>query len=331
MNAKTMEVFEPYDCFYQIQMTDETSHSSSRLVGQQSDAMKKQEEDNSSSLVVDPPYFHQRKTNKYDNDQYHLRALQEDNDDIFLLDHLLQSPQRSPPPRNDEKQEETAMRMQDLSCCFGQSVPHKTDYQQEDTHSIKAISRNVTPTFKLQQQEERKKRKNHFLNPGTHLARTLNFPYKSDASNNEDRGDYKKRLKIWNDETDQGRILEKHFNPEWQFQFMNEFYGRSDAPSLSSRNKMKSRAIKHNYDPSEEDRHYIERLEKIDECIKKRLKNENEEGYYVTKPKSSLDTRNILKEASLKLLAAMDLSDISRNNVYRVEEEINFDRKKYIL
>ncbi|GFH61631.1 predicted protein [Chaetoceros tenuissimus] len=306
-----MDDFEPYDCFHQ--MTGETCSSQlGSSVGHWTD--------HDYYCLLVPP---QQKANKY------VPTLQEDDDDVFL-DRLLQSPlsttrdETTQSRRNDEKQEETTMMMQVQNVSL---VSNKTS--SELHHSIEVNARNITPTFKPQQQDERKKRKNHFLNPGTHLARTLNFPYKSDASNT-DGGDFSKRLKIWNDEADQGRVLEKHFNPEWQFQFMNEFYGRSDAPSLSSRNNMKSRAINNNYDQSEGDLNYIVRHQKIDECNKKQTKKDNEEGYhYGTKPKS-LDA-NILKKASLKLLAAMDLSDISRNNVFRIEEEINFDRKKYLL
>ena len=346
--------FEPYDCF--DQMTEENSCS----LGQQTRIVltsmmdkkhhayyeiKKQEKDHtiSSCLPQSLSLHHQQRMNRYDNHKCHLQSLQQednnDDNDIFLDRLLLQSPlsrcceydKRS--TRNDQEQEQEETPLQQDQFFFhdagrftGHSVSTKTslehsDYEQ-DTQSEEVIARNVTPAFKSKQ-ERKKKRKNH-LDPGTHLASTLNFPYKSEAGN-ADGGYHSKRLKIWNDEADQGRILEKHFNPEWQFQFLNEFYG-GEASASSRKNTMKSRTI-HNQD----DLHHNIHSQKIDESKSSKdssynKKKKNEERHVVAK---TLD--NVLKEASLKLLAAMDLTDISRNKVVRIEEELNFDRKQYIL
>lgn len=352
MLCNTMDDFEPYDCFHQ--MTEETSCSfgpqQTRITSMMDkhhayEIKKKQEEKDhtTSSCLPQSPcsIHHQQRMNRYDNHKYHLQSLQEDNndDDIVFIDRLLlQSPlsrcckddKRS--TRNDQEKEQEETLQQDQSFFHdagrftGHSVSIKTssehsDYEQ-DAQSEEVIARNVTPTFKSKQ-ERKKKRKNH-LDPGTHLASTLNFPYKSEAGN-ADGGYHSKRLKIWNDEADQGRILEKHFNPEWQFQFLNEFYGGESSAS-SRKNTMKSRTI-HNQD----DIHHNIHSQKIDESKSSKdssynNKKKNEEHHVVAKT-----LENVLKEASLKLLAAMDLTDISRNKVFRIEEELNFDRQQYIL
>lgn len=354
MLCNTMDDFEPYDCF--DQMTEETCCSlgqQTRIITMTMDKhhayeiKKKQEkDDNSSCLPQSLSLHHQQRMNRYDNHKHHFQSLQEDNndDDIFIIDRrlLLQSPlsrsisrfceddKRS--TRNDQEREQEETLQQDQSFFHdagrftGHLVSTKTssEHYEQDTQSEEVTAaRNVTPTFKSKQEEGKKKRKNH-LDPGTHLASTLNFPYKSEAGN-ADGGYHSKRLKIWDDEADQGRLLEKHFNPEWQFQFLNEFYG-GEASSSSRKNTMKSRTI-HNQD----DLHHNVHSQKINESKSSKdstYKNKkNEERHDVVA--KNLD--NVLKEASLKLLAAMDLTDISRNKVFRIEEELNFDRKQCIL
>lgn len=278
-----------------------------------------------------------QKNNNHDNG--------DEEDDIVLHDCIFQSPllkgRGSQSNKFKIQQTVPCFREEDgfagLPSCFvpkNKPSPTQTHDHQDEQNSIEIIARKVTPTFNPHQ---KKKRKNS-SDPGTHLASTLNFPYKSSHANNRDEGDdLSKRLKIWDDGADQGRILEKHFNSEWQVYFLNEFYG-SSLFSSHKNNKKFSHSIRNKEEYRDNDRHCNKQEQKINTRKVSRsflvadIKGENDHLPSCNSNKKTADKELsiALKKASMKLLAAMGLTDISRNKVFKVEDEIKFDRKKYL-
>lgn len=320
MNTWKMEDFEPYDCgLYNIGRYVESEKKSG------------------------PTFRHHQHE---DHNEQHPHSLHDDavfqkedhdEDDIILLDCLFQSPllkgrvnQSSKFKIQEGQEEEDGPLLAGLSC-FSKNNP-LSSRQTDDHQDVKnLIARKVTPTFKPHQDKKRKKSSD----PGTHLASTLNFPYKSHARN-KNEVDLSKRLKIWDDEADQGRILEKHFNSDWQLKFLNEFYG-SSLFSSHKNNKKNSHTIRNKEEYHDNDRHCNKQEQKIKTRKVSRsflvadMEGKNDHLSCNSNKKSADKELSIaLKKASLNLLAAMDLTDISRNKVFKVEDEIKFDRKKYL-
>ncbi|GFH52551.1 predicted protein [Chaetoceros tenuissimus] len=171
----------------------------------------------------------------------------------------------------------------------------------------------------------REKRKKNTSKTRTHLSSTLNFPYKpqfqrieSNTSSNAHQSG------IWKDEGDNAEVLEKHFNSTWQFKFMKSFYCTN-----SSRATMRSNE---------------ERVEEGNNCCDEDMKRRGKERNDLKGSKSLATNRpslislvekervsidDALMITKEKLLDAMDSTDISRDQVLRIEDEIGIDRATF--
>lgn len=195
-----------------------------------------------------------------------------------------------------------------------------------------------------------------------YLSATLNFPYKDFiASHNKNDS----HLQLWCDEEEQLR-LEKHFNTKWQVEFFSKFYsGESQSlktpvddifgpkPSSSSSEKELEkdnssanarRSLSASTAQSEEDeeivfvsmtsntfkyssanRHFPKEGRRTDHS------NMSYNEICTSRSGSSADSSNILlEEAAIKLAAAMDDTDETRDLIASIEKEMQINRDEIL-
>lgn len=197
-----------------------------------------------------------------------------------------------------------------------------------------------------------------------YLSATLNFPYKDFIANHNKNDSH---LQLWCDEEEQSR-LEKHFDTKWQVEFFSKFYsGESQSletpvddifgpkPSSSSsekemekdnfsaRNARRS-PLSASTTQSEEDdeivfvsmtsntfknssanRHFSKEGRRTDHS------NMSHNEICTSRSGSSADSSNILlEEAAIKLSAAMDDTDKTRDLIASIEKEMQINRDEIL-
>ena len=209
-------------------------------------------------------------------------------------------------------------------------------------YSIKRTSTSISHTAPSFLQPKKRRKKQGGMR--SHLASTLNFPYKEELSS---RSSVKEG--IWQDQGDQAEMFEKHFNSAWQCQFMIDFYGiggtchsyhngdtnrwnlkreenhfeiskKENNAKLFNRDLSKDTSLNSNMvSPAFDDKGNL-----VHSCRETKQRDQNlNDGIYCY-------TEEDLKSARVKLIEAMDLTDDSRTKVFRIEESMNINRTKYL-
>lgn len=159
-----------------------------------------------------------------------------------------------------------------------------------------------------------------------YLHTTLNFPYKEFMSKND-----KEHMKIWNDDEEQTR-LERHFNPKWQVDFLSMFYspeGKVHEEMIPTSTTTKS-PIK-----SQKDQKVVSDTTQFVKPIQAREKRKEVILIDATnKDASNTDNTNSfspisLEEATENLCDAMDVSDVTRDAISRIENQMQFNRREF--
>jgi hypothetical protein len=185
-----------------------------------------------------------------------------------------------------------------------------------------------------------------------YLSTTLNFPYKDFIKKNQ--GD---NIQLWHDEEEQSR-LEKHFNTKWQVEFFSKFYSGEllETPDIfgpktrGSENQAKKDDSSKNCSLSAST---TRRSEEDDDVVfvsmtstTSTFKNSFEDNRHVQEKgrKDHSNTQNekcispsasssnishhsiLLQEAAMKLSAAMDDTDKTRDIITCLEKEMQVNR-----
>lgn len=215
---------------------------------------------------------------------------------------------------------------------------HVHDVSNHDQH----YSQTISPCLSFDQNQ--KKPQQH-----EHLSTTLNFPYKDFIKKNQ--GD---NIQLWHDEEEQSR-LEKHFNTKWQVEFFSKFYSGEllETPDIfgpktkGSENQAKKDDSSKNCSLSAS----TTRSEEDDDVVfvsitPNTFKNSSEDNRHVQEKerKDHSNTQNetcisssassvishhssiLLEEAAIKLCAAMDDTDKTRDIITRLEKEMQVNR-----
>lgn len=208
---------------------------------------------------------------------------------------------------------------------------------------------NTKENFKKQRNNKRKE----------YLATTKSFPYKQLLTQDYEHKNAITPSRIWqnnedNDEDDKDRvkILEKLFIPQWQLEFMKEFYIQGSSCESSDKylhhmepyvewkdkwlgkQELQSSQEERKDDSSIEEVYTTRRVDPNQQCW------DNNDKYYssydcsVRRPWETqsrveliVPTDVFTKEAT-KLMMCMDNTDISRRKVISYEEKMKFDRKR---
>jgi hypothetical protein len=159
-----------------------------------------------------------------------------------------------------------------------------------------------------------------------YLHATLNFPYKEFMSKNE-----KDHIKIWKDDEEQTR-LERHFNPKWQVDFLSMFYspeGKVHEETIPTTTTTKS-PIK-----SQKDEKVVSDTTQFKPNQAKEKRKEEVILIDATnKDASNTDNPNSfspisLEEAAENLCDAMDVSDVTRDAIARIENQMQINRREF--
>ena len=198
-------------------------------------------------------------------------------------------------------------------------------------------------------QKERKKEQKK--GAAKHLVTTKNFPYKHLLRRQSVAWASKNTTSpsIWqhndNEDEDRVKILEKLFIPQWQLEFMKEFYDQGS--SCKSSDKY-FEGISTNQDSENHDERDGRLGNQKDQSLQEEQREYGSfdlhgcsttdmypEQYYFIRPGKSPRIElsvafEVFKEESKKLMAYMDYSDMSRSKVMSFEKEMGIDREKIL-
>ena len=201
---------------------------------------------------------------------------------------------------------------------------HQDTKMDSSSPSSMVNSGNIAQSYKYSW--SRKKRKKNKSEPGTHLSSTLNFPYKQEIQGIESNASSNAyQSGIWKGEGDNAKELEKHFNSTWQYKFMKSFYCSTDS-SLETSNMRRSQ---------------VDRTEEGNKCFDEDMTRRGKETNDLKDNESTADNtstsiislvkeervsiEDALRITTKNLLDAMDSTDMSRNKVWRLADEIGID------
>ncbi|GFH53760.1 predicted protein [Chaetoceros tenuissimus] len=179
-----------------------------------------------------------------------------------------------------------------------------------------------------------------------YLSGTLNFPYKDFIANNSKN---ESQLQLWYDEEEQSR-LEKHFNPKWQVEFLSKFYSSGESletPDIFGPKDSKKVSKNANVLPDDNhvftddttnanfEQHFAQNEDEmalfmpISDPIENYFDMDNSSSF--TCSTSTSDTSYYsLQEAAVKLCAAMDDTDKTRDIIARSEQHLNINRDELL-
>ena len=158
-----------------------------------------------------------------------------------------------------------------------------------------------------------------------YLHATLNFPYKEFISKND-----KDHIKIWKDDEEQTR-LERHFNPKWQVDFLSMFYSPEgkvhEERTPTTTTKIPIKTQKDEKVVSEDTTSFkpIQAKEKRKGVILIDATNKDASNT----DKSNSFSPISLEEAAENLYDAMDVSDVTRDAIARIENQMQINRREF--
>ena len=157
-----------------------------------------------------------------------------------------------------------------------------------------------------------------------YLQATLNFPYKEFMSKND-----KDHIKIWNDDKEQTR-LERHFNPKWQVDFLSMFY----SPEGKVHEEMTPTTTTKSPIKSQKDEKVVSDTTPFKPIQSKEKRTEVILIDATNKDASNTDKSNSfspisLEEAAENLCDAMDVSDVTRDAIARIENQMQINRREF--
>lgn len=180
-----------------------------------------------------------------------------------------------------------------------------------------------------------------------YLPATLNFPYKDFIKKNQ--GDI---IQLWHDEEEQSR-LEKHFNTKWQVEFFSNFYSGElletpdifspKAPKKVSKNDAnvcdENHVQKDNTFTANFEQHFAQ--DKDEKALNKLFMpivsntledhSDMDSSSSAACPTPTSDTSYCcLQKAAVKLFAAMDDTDKTRDAIARIEQHLNINRDEVL-
>ncbi|GFH53761.1 predicted protein [Chaetoceros tenuissimus] len=227
------------------------------------------------------------------------------------------------------------------------TFPRRSDYvtflKEEAYHTHNACHHDEQSIIQLLKEERKQQHE--------YLPATLNFPYKDFIASTNNKTN-ESHLQLWCDEEEQSR-LEKHFNPKWQVEFFSKFYtacAALETPDIFGPSKTISSEKDDSHDCSIISASTTATQSEDDEIVfvsmtSNAFKNPSSDNLghsnvpqnkTCTSPSTAASRSDIshhstlLEQTAIKLSAAMDDTDKTRDIITRIEKEMQVNRDEML-